>query len=91
MRAADVLRDNVNKFGRSGGLMRFAPRLPDRWSKLRFSLTWRGRVLSIEMKKNRTIFSLTRGEPMELFVYGNKFDLGSVPLEVGVSELKVES
>jgi len=74
-----------------GGLMRFAPRLPDRWSKLRFSLTWRGRVLSIEMKKNRTIFSLTRGEPMELFVYGNKFDLGSVPLEVGVSELKVES
>jgi len=55
--------------------MRFAPRLPDRWKYLRFSLTWQGRVLSVEMHKDRTDFCLSSGEPMELYVYGKKYTL----------------
>jgi len=63
-------------------LLSFAPRLPDRWSCLRFSLTWQGRVISVEMKKDHTTFRLISGEPMEFYVYGNKYTLDTLPLIV---------
>jgi len=53
-------------------IMHFAPRLPARWKRLQFSLTWQGRNVKIKMKTNATAFTLLRGEPMELLVYGKK-------------------
>ena len=65
-----------------GGLMRFAPRLPARWDRLRFSLVWRDRVLGLEMQKNQTLFTLRRGEPLELLVYGKQYTLGAEGLTI---------
>lgn len=63
-------------------VLHFSPRLPDRWKTLKFSLTWQGRNLSIEMKTNETIFTLLQGEPMDLLVYGKKATLGEDGLKV---------
>ncbi|MCL2604709.1 MAG: family 65 glycosyl hydrolase [Defluviitaleaceae bacterium] len=58
-----------------GDILRFAPRLPDRWKSLRFSLTWQGRILEIEMQKNKTLFTLKQGEGMEYLVYEKNVSL----------------
>ena len=50
--------------------LRFAPRLPDRWKRLRFSLVYRGRILRVSMEKEQTRFSLAQGAPLEITVYG---------------------
>jgi len=63
-------------------LLRFAPRLPSRWSRLRFSLTWRERVISLEMQKGLTLFELQQGEPMEFFVYGKQYRLDKNGLSI---------
>ena len=52
-----------------GEELRFAPRLPDRWKSLTFSLFYRGRLLRIRMERGRTGFRLLRGEPLSLLVY----------------------
>ena len=65
-----------------GGLLRFAPRLPARWRRLRFALLWRGRALTVEMRTDKTLFALPQGEPMELLVYGTRYPLGAEGLTV---------
>jgi maltose phosphorylase len=52
-----------------GDLLRFAPRLPERWKALRFSLTYRGRVLDVQMSRGTTAFRLSSGEPLAVRVY----------------------
>ena len=52
-----------------GDLLRFAPRLPDRWKTLRFSLTYRGRVIDVQMARDATVFRLSAGEPLAVRVY----------------------
>jgi len=58
-------------------LLHFAPRLPERWKRLKFSFTWQDRVISLEMQKDKSIFNLTQGEPMELYIHGKKLTLGA--------------
>ncbi|OQB21960.1 MAG: Maltose phosphorylase [Firmicutes bacterium ADurb.Bin182] len=65
-----------------GDVIRFAPSLPVRWSRLRFSLTYRGRILDIDMKKERTRFTLRQGDPIELTVYGKTYELGAEGLVI---------
>lgn len=65
-----------------GDCLSFAPRLPARWNRLRFSLTWRERVLEVEMKRGQTLFTLKQGEPMEALIY-------DVPRVIGAEELTV--
>ena len=65
-----------------GDLLRFAPRLPARWSRLSFSLLWRGRVLAVEMQTEKTLFTLRQGGPMELLAYGTRHTLGKDGLTV---------
>ncbi len=68
-----------------GDLLRFAPRLPDRWSALRFSLTYRGRVIEVRMTREKTIFRLSSGEPLLVRIYGDEVTLTececSVPMQ----------
>jgi len=63
-------------------MLHFAPRLPDRWKSLRFSLTWQGRILEIEMHRTETVFTLRAGEQMEFLVYGKRVSLGAEPLAI---------
>ena len=58
-----------------GDVIRFAPCLPARWSRLRFSLSYRGRILDLDMQKGKTRFTLRHGEPIELLVYEKLYKL----------------
>ena len=62
--------------------LRFAPVLPRRWSRLKFSLSWQGRVLDVDMRQGCTSFSLRSGPAMELQVYGKSYTLDSGGLQV---------
>jgi len=49
--------------------LRFAPRLPDRWKRLTFSVMYRGRVIRICMEAEKTAFRLAQGEPLTVLIY----------------------
>ena len=65
-----------------GELLRFAPRLPERWKQLEFSVTYRNRVLRIRMERNGTVFRVAEGEPLSLCVYGKEYLSGAEELFV---------
>jgi maltose phosphorylase len=65
-----------------GPVLRFAPHLPERWRKLRFSLTYKGRVLSVQMEPEGTTFRLKTGTPIALLVYDKPYTLGEQALFV---------
>ncbi|MDO5144975.1 MAG: glycosyl hydrolase family 65 protein [bacterium] len=52
-----------------GDQLIFAPRLPQRWKRLTFSVMYRGRVIRICMEKDRTFFRLAQGEPLTVMIY----------------------
>ena len=58
-----------------GPQLGFAPRLPQRWKRLTFSVVYRGRVIRICMEADRTSFRLEQGEPLKLLVYDQPFTL----------------
>ncbi len=58
-----------------GEVIRFAPSLPERWSRLRFSLSYKGRILDLDMQKGKTQFTLRQGAPIELLVYEKLYKL----------------
>lgn len=47
----------------------FAPRLPDRWKRLTFSVMYRGRVIRICMETDKTVFCLAQGKPLTVLIY----------------------
>ena len=55
--------------------LRFAPRLPDRWKRLRFSVLYRGRVIQLCMERDGTRFLLSQGDRLEVQVYGRPYTL----------------
>lgn len=65
-----------------GETLRFAPCLPDRWSRVRFSLTYKGRILDLDLQKDFTRFSLRQGEKIELSVYETSYLLDQDGLTV---------
>lgn len=67
-----------------GEVLRFAPRLPDRWKSLRFFLTWQGRMIEIEMLKDKTLLHLRQGDEMELLIYQKPVVLGAEGLTIPV-------
>ena len=58
-----------------GPQLGFAPRLPQRWKRLTFSVVYRGRVIRICMEADRTSFRLEQGDPLKLLVYDRPFTL----------------
>ena len=65
-----------------GDLLSFAPRMPERWKKLEFSLVCRGRVIRIRMERDKTAFRMEGGEPVAVRVYGREYRLGTEELTV---------
>ncbi|MGW2700338.1 glycoside hydrolase family 65 protein [Streptomyces sp. NPDC001340] len=55
---------------RDGGGLRFAPRLPERLSRLAFSLQFRGRRLRVEIGADKVTYTLLDGEPLTLHHHG---------------------
>ncbi len=50
----------------------FAPRLPERWSRLSFSILYRGRVISVRMETEKTAFALAEGSDLPVRIYGRE-------------------
>ncbi len=65
-----------------GDVLSFAPRLPARWKRLRFSLLYRGRVLRVCMDRNETRFTLERGGELTLRIDGRETVLDGAGLRV---------
>lgn len=65
-----------------GEQLKFAPRLPQRWKTLTFSVMYRGRVIRICMEAARTSFRLEQGEPLTLLIYDQPFTLTENELTV---------
>ena len=65
-----------------GDLLSFAPRMPERWKELEFSLVCRGRVIRIRMEQDKTAFRTEGGEPVAVRVYGKEYRLGTEELTV---------
>ena len=65
-----------------GPVLRFAPHLPERWRRLSFSLTYKGRVLSLCLEPDTTTIQLRSGAPVELLIYDEQYTLGGSPLIV---------
>ena len=65
-----------------GDRLRFAPRLPDRWKRLCFSVLYRGRVIRIRMERDQTSFQIIEGDSLSLQIYNQTYALGSEELLV---------
>ena len=63
-------------------LLKFAPRLPERWKRLCFSVLYRGRVIRIKMEKGVTAFRLEEGEPLKRSIYDREYMLTADGLSV---------
>ena len=68
-----------------GDQLCFAPRLPDRWKRLTFSVLYRGRVICVRMEQDRTSFRLEGGQPLPVLVYDRPYTLETD--EISVSRL----
>lgn len=65
-----------------GEVLSFAPRLPERWKKLNFSVMYRGSVVEIAMERDRTSFTLKEGSPVEARIYDKTCTINQKELSV---------
>src|SRR3546814_16427118 len=68
--SSDLMRDD-------GGLISFAPRLPEEWSGLAFPLTIKGQVLRVEIDNLGTTYRLIAGQRLSIRHYGEEITLTS--------------
>jgi alpha,alpha-trehalose phosphorylase len=54
------------------GRLLFAPRLPSRITRLRFRLTYQGRMLEVAIDKEQTTYRLHDGEPLDIHHHGRR-------------------
>jgi maltose phosphorylase len=57
------------------GKLHFNPFIPDQWKSYSFRIEFRGRVLKIKVSKAKTETNLESGEPLEIFLNGEKLTL----------------
>jgi alpha,alpha-trehalose phosphorylase len=65
-----------------GGELRFAPRLPERLTRLAFRLRWRGRRLKVEVSDSAAVYTLLDGEPLEVRHFDEPVTVGEKPVRL---------
>ncbi|HEY9950623.1 glycoside hydrolase family 65 protein [Neisseria meningitidis] len=58
-----------------GGKLSFAPFLPGAWTGYAFHINYRGRLIKVAVGKENVVFTLLKGEPLDLQVYGKDITL----------------
>jgi alpha,alpha-trehalose phosphorylase len=71
-----------------GGMLAFAPRLPEDLTRLEFRLLYRGRRLVVEVEGSSASYRLLSGDPLELIHHGRPFRVGAeAPVSLDVPPL----
>ncbi|TRV76822.1 glycoside hydrolase family 65 protein [Streptomyces sp. 130] len=74
---------------RDGDSLRFAPRLPEKFSRLAFRLQFRGRCLQVEIKPDKATYSLLLGESLTIHHHGREVHVnGEGPVTLAISPPK---
>ena len=60
-----------------GGKLSFAPFLPSAWTGYAFHINYRSRLIKVTVSKENVVFTLLKGEPLDLQVYGKDITLNS--------------
>ena len=63
-----------------GGELRFAPRLPERLTRLAFRLCYRGRRLGVEVDSAGTTYSLLAGAPLQIHHFDEQVTVADEPV-----------
>ncbi len=50
-----------------------SPRLPDKWKELKFKFLYRGAIIQVDMKKDKTIVGVQPKEPIKLKIYNELY------------------
>lgn len=58
-----------------GGTLSFAPFLPSAWTGYAFHINYRDRLIKVAVGKENVVFTLLKGEPLDLQVYGKDITL----------------
>ena len=51
----------------------FAPVLPDKWESYTFKISYRGSHIQVCVGRDKSVFTLEKGEPREITVFGTKY------------------
>ncbi|MCA5962298.1 hypothetical protein LC724_20555 [Blautia sp. RD014234] len=51
----------------------FAPVLPDKWESYTFKIGYRGSHIQVCVGRDKSVFTLEKGEPREITVFGTKY------------------
>lgn len=71
------------------GILRFEPRIPDRWEKYSFRVRYGGSVLKVTVTKERALFSLEDGEKVRILVYGKEVEVeGKTEIKLGGNDFE---
>ena len=65
----------------------FSPRLPEELTKLRFTIRYRGRRLSVTIRPDHASYELLEGDPIAVFHHGDRLDLDGHPVEAALPPL----
>ncbi|HEY7456115.1 MAG TPA: glycosyl hydrolase family 65 protein [Solirubrobacterales bacterium] len=69
-----------------GGELRFAPRLPERLTRLAFRLRWRASRLAVEVGRDGVTYTLLDGPPLAIHHFGEAATVGEEPLQLPLPE-----
>jgi alpha,alpha-trehalose phosphorylase len=67
-----------------GGELRFAPRLPERLTRLAFRLRRRGSRLGVEVDREAVVYTLLEGEPLAIRHYEEEVTIGGEPVRMAI-------
>ncbi len=59
-----------------------APIIPDEWQRLSFNLMYRGSLIRLNVTKEATTVQLLEGNPIEMTLYGRKYNLEAGTIKV---------
>jgi alpha,alpha-trehalose phosphorylase len=65
-----------------GGELRFAPRLPERLTRLAFRLRWRGSRLGVEVEDGGAVYTLLDGGPLTIRHFEEEVTVGQEPVRL---------
>ncbi|MFF6918490.1 glycosyl hydrolase family 65 protein [Streptomyces sp. NPDC012466] len=72
----------------SDGALRFAPRLPERYSRLAFRVGFLGRCLRVELTADQATYTLTSGQPLTIHHHGSELTVSEeAPVSRPIPEL----